>query len=220
MDNLPLVIYALGGLGVGHRVFKYLEVDAKMIPVEWIDPLANEDISSYAKRVSNQIDTKQRFGIIGVSFGGIVAIELNQYIQPLFTVLISSAATSSELPWFRSISGGMNIFKYLPKFFLKPPLFLLNYMFGAKNIKLLKEIIKETDPLFLRWALGEILRWKSHKKISNLHLLHGSKDKIIPWVNKSAIVIKEGGHFMVVDNATEVSKHLNEVIRKYLKTEL
>lgn len=215
MEKKPLVIYGLGGLGVDHRVFKYLTANAKLIPVEWIKPNADEDISAYAKRVSNQIDMDQEFGILGVSFGGFVAIEMNKYIKPSFTILISSASRSSELPKVKSVFENFNIHKYLPNFILKPPLFILNYMFEAKNKLLLKEIILDTDPLFLRWAIGEILHWKSDVEVPNLHVIHGSADKIIPLVNESSLVIEGGGHFMVVDRADEVSEHLDQIISGY-----
>ena len=157
----------------------------------------------------------KKFGIVGVSFGGMVAIELNKFVNPSFTILISSAAKSSNLPRIRSIFGSINVLKFLPDFILKPPSFMLNYMFGAKNRMLLKEIISDTDPVFLKWALGEILRWKSNEETPNLHLIHGSEDKIIPLVNASSLVINGGGHFMIVDRATEVSRLLGRIFSRY-----
>jgi pimeloyl-ACP methyl ester carboxylesterase len=177
--------------------------------------MVDEDISSYAMRISNQIDKNQKFGIIGISFGGMVAIEMNKYVRPSFTILILSACRSSELPSIRTVFGNFNILKFLPNFILKPPLFVLNYMFGAKNKLLLKEIISDTDPLFLRWAVGEVLQWESDTEIPNLHLIHGTADKIIPLVNESAVAIDGGGHFMIVDKADEVSKVLNRIISGY-----
>ena len=215
MDKGPFVLYGIGGLGADHRVFKYLSINSQLLPIKWIEPIGNEDISSYAKRLSNQIDQNHKFGILGVSFGGMVAIELSKFVSPSFIILISSASKSSDLPRIRTIFSKLNVLRFLPNFILKPPMFILNFMFGAKNKSLLKEIIDDSNPVFLKWALDQVLQWNSNEEIQNVHLMHGSADKLIPLANDSSFVIDNGGHFMIVDRASEISIQLDKILSEY-----
>ncbi len=70
-------MYLIGGLGADERVFKYLSLEFKTEIIQWIEPMPKEKISAYALRVSQQINQNEEFGILGVSIGGIVAIEIS-----------------------------------------------------------------------------------------------------------------------------------------------
>ena len=50
-----------------------------MIPVEWIKPKKKEPIIGYSKRLIKEyeIGNDQEFGILGVSFGGLIATEIS-----------------------------------------------------------------------------------------------------------------------------------------------
>ncbi len=68
-------IYAISGLGADERVFKYLTINYELIPVKWIRPKHKETIHSYSKRLIEEygIGQETNYGIIGVSFGGLIA---------------------------------------------------------------------------------------------------------------------------------------------------
>ena len=95
-------IYGISGLGADERVFQYLEIGEEIEVLKWIVPEKNENIVAYSKRLANQINTKEDFILIGVSFGGMIAVELGKIINPEKIILISSAETKNEL---RSIYG-------------------------------------------------------------------------------------------------------------------
>lgn len=215
MANNPIVIYGIGGLGADHRVFQNLNLSQDIRPIIWIDPMPNETFKSYAERVAQQVDQTQKYALLGVSFGGMLAVELNSFLKPEFTVLISSAAQSTDLPQIRKLAKIIVPLRYLPSFLLKPPMFVMNFLFGTKNKKLLKRILDDTDSNFIRWALERIVGWQSTKKIDNLHLIHGSKDRMIPLTDNTSTIVKGGGHFMIVDQADEISEILNEIIGRY-----
>jgi len=215
MRNNEIVLYGIGGLGADHRVFNFLTLNCRLVSIKWIEHNEEESLSAYALRLASQIDEKERFGLLGVSFGGLVAIELNKIVNPIFTILISSASKSTDLPRIKSLVKKVNILPLLPNSFLKPPFFIMKYLFGAGNSKLLKEIINDTDPEFLRWAIGEIINWNYTDDTNNLHLIHGSKDRLIPIKNKSSLVIDNGAHFMIVDNASQISKIVNTISSQY-----
>lgn len=215
MSNESLVLYGIGGLGADQRVFQYLSLSVKLIPVRWITPKSEECIEDYAVRLSEQIDKSKRFGLLGVSFGGLIALELSKVVEPELIILISSVTRSSDLPSIRNVARKVSLLSLIPNYLLKPPFVVMRYFFGAKNGPLLKEIIRDTDPTFLRWALHAIIEWNFDLHVDNLYLIHGSSDRLIPLKNKKAIEINEGGHFMIVDRAAEISKQSNILISRY-----
>lgn len=212
-----MIAYGIGGLGADERVFSELRMEMPFKPLPWIPPKPNEPLSEYARRFSFQIDQSQPFILIGVSFGGILAIELNKYLKPEKTLLVSSAVNKFFIPVAFRVIGQSGLFKILPKFLLKPPMCLLNRLFCESEPKfkmILKSIISETNRDFLRWALTEIANWDNREAIKNLVLIHGTKDKLLSYpAVHNPITIQNGGHFMVLDRANEIS----EVIKKALK---
>jgi len=202
-------LYMIGGLGADERVFKYLNLNAKTHIIKWIEPKPKEELSSYAIRLSEQINQEDEFGILGVSFGGIIAIELSKIIKPSKLFLISSVETSKQLPRNYLSIGKTQILKLVPNKFIKPPKSLLGFLFGAKNKQLLKQIINDTEPEFIRWALDAIINWSNDLNSIETVRIHGTNDKLIP-LKGNAIEVKDGGHFMVVDKADEISKLVNE----------
>ena len=104
-------------------------------------------MEDYLFRFKAQIDQKSPFILVGVSFGGMVAFELNKYLSPHQTIIISSGASRKELPFLFRILRQINIIRFIPNHFLKPPTFLSNWLFGVKSPqhrKLLKQIIDDT----------------------------------------------------------------------------
>lgn len=204
-------IFGISGLGADERVFKYIKLHHEIITVKWLNPQLNEDIKNYVKRLSDTIDQIQPFVLIGVSFGGIVAIELSKIIKPKATFIVSSVENCQEMPKFLKIIGKTKIINHLPKRILKLPFPIASLMFGAENRLLLKEIIKDTDLDFAKWALAQFINWNNVTKTNNLIQIHGDRDILLPIKNKSQVIrIKDGGHFMVVDKADEISTIIND----------
>ena len=86
-------------------------------------------------------------------------------------------------------------------------------MFGAVDKELLTKIIQDTDPHFIKWALYIILTWNSPSSKGNIIRIHGTNDKLIP-LKGDAKIIENGGHFMIVDRAEEVSNYINEYVKR------
>lgn len=205
-------LYLIGGLGADERVFKYLTLDVETTVIKWIEPKPKEKLQSYVIRISEQINQGVEFGILGVSFGGIVPIELSKITNPSKLFLISSVETSKQLPQNYVYIGKTQVLNLIPNQFIKPPKPLLGFLFGAKNKKLLEQIIKDTKPKFIRWALNAIINWSNELNYLDTIRIHGTKDKLIP-LKGNAIEVKDGGHFMIVDNAEEISKIINEQLK-------
>lgn len=212
-----MILYAISGLGADERVFQFLQLnpDYALIHIKWIKPIQEESLSDYAKKLSSQIDRSVKFGLIGVSFGGLIAVELSLFLNPEITILISSAATKNEIPFYYRLIGKTGVLSLLPTSIFKLPNFIASFLFGAQHKELLVNILKDTDLKFAKWAIKQLCNWSNVLELSNLIKIHGTKDKLIPLKRKSnTFVIEKGGHFMIVDKAEKISLIINEEIDK------
>ncbi len=209
-----MILYSISGLGADERVFSYLKLDLPIKNLDWIDPLKNESLEEYARRLSKGIDTSQPFGLIGVSFGGMMATEISKILNPKFTILLSSLETRNDLRRIWKFIGHSGIARIAPSGWYSPPKSLVSFAFGAKNSKLLHKILDDTDPKFTKWAINAILSWKNYTRLENLIRIQGEKDLFIPLSkDPNTIVIKNGHHFMIVDKSKEISRVINEQIK-------
>ena len=87
-------------------------------------------------------------------------------------------------------------------------------MFGltsASDKQLLKQILFETDPTFLRWAIDKVLRWTNQTQTKNIFHIHGKNDKIIPLnFVKCDSKIQSGGHLMILNKADKLTNILKQ----------
>lgn len=207
-------VYLLSGLGADKKVFEFIDLSGFHVNhVDWIDPLDKETIEHYAKRLLEQIKTTKPI-LIGVSFGGMVAIEIVKQIETEKVILISSAKTKLDIPFYFRLVGLLRINRIIPTKVFKTINSLTYWFFGVKTKRekeLLRSIIQETDIEFLSWAIDKIVNWKNTTTLSNLIHIHGTNDKILP-VGKADYKIHGGGHLMVVSKDEELS----EVIQKTL----
>ncbi len=212
-------VYGISGLGADKRVFEFLTLDFEFIPVDWITPNKSESIENYSKRLSGIIDTENDFCLIGVSFGGLIATEISKILKPKTTILISSAQTKNELrPIFRWF-GKTKLIRLMPTSLFDPPRWIATYVLGAKNSKLVNEILDDTDLNFAKWAVNELTNWKNTTQLKNVLKINGTSDKLIPPKgNTEMTLIDKGEHFMIVDRADEVSKILNDKIKTCYNT--
>ncbi len=210
-------VYGIGGLGVDERVFSELTLNFEITPLKWIDPEPKETIQKYAARFAKQVNFKEPFAIIGVSFGGMIAIELNKILNPKKIVLISSATSKVDIPLIFRIFGKTGLLNLIPNFLMKPPQFLANYFFGVTEPKFkakLKQILADTDINFLRWAISQLTRWDNSERPTNMLRIHGSSDRLLNFNKEEEVtIIPNAGHFMIMNLAHELSQHLNEELK-------
>ncbi len=205
-------VYIFSGLGADERVFKNIDFSGlQAVHVKWIIPEPKETIEHYASRIRQSITTPNPI-LIGYSFGGIMAIEIAKQIETEKIILIASAKTRKEIPSYYRFAGKLRIHSLLPTALLKYPNFFTNWVFGtetAEDKQILKRILVETDPGYLKWAIDQIVRWKNTFVPGNLVHIHGTKDRVLPFrFVKPDITVETGGHFMTLNRAKELSAML------------
>jgi pimeloyl-ACP methyl ester carboxylesterase len=210
-------IYFIPGLGADKKIFRSIRIPegCRAFYLEWIKPLKNETLQSYSYRLSEQMDTTQPFVIVGLSFGGMLAAEIVNRYRAGRMIILSSVASSRQLPFYYRIAGKMHMHKLVPISLMKSAS-LMKRLFTAETPEqkaYLKMAIREVDASFIRWALDAIVKWKGRAADEDYIHIHGSKDAVLPMrFCKPTHIIKGGGHLMLLTRNNEIS----EIIKEYV----
>ncbi len=217
-------IYFVSGLGADERIFQWLRYDNfRPVHIKWVPPEKGESIEGYAKRLSEQIEDENPV-IVGLSFGGMIAVEMAKQISSERVVLLSSVKESREIPFYFKIFRAFPIHRIFPfKSVLWAVYWLAYWLFGPEGVEekaLLKTILQETDPHFLRWALHKVVVWKNQDIPENLVHIHGKRDRIFPFRFVSPdYAVEACGHLMVMNRAEEISNLLEKLTLQAEKTQ-
>ena len=214
--NGKIKIYCLSGLGVDHRAFLRIDIaDTELVHVPWIPAEKSESLQSFAKRLYDQTHPDENYSLMGVSFGGMIAQEWAKISAPQHLILISTTYDGNGVRPILRIPGKLGLNRLLhPSIaaFFSP---ISNALFGAKtkeDKQLLKAILRDTDPTFLRWATGALLRWNSEPAKEAI-TIHGGNDKMIAAPEKMNLET-DGGHFTVFTQGDEISQFLHRILTK------
>lgn len=214
--------YCISGLGADERIFCKLHFPDGWEPVylKWIQPEGDEPLAQYALRLSEKIDETEPYVLVGLSLGGMLAVEITKKKHPLATILISSVATRSELPGFYRWAGQIGLHKWLPAGLYKTASFLKRYFTteSTENKKLVQQLIREADPEFIRWGVNAIVHWKNNDVPEGVYRIHGTKDEILPLKSSKYIQSIPGGkHLMILDKAHEINPLLEQICTRVCK---
>ncbi len=209
-------IYCLSGLGADEKIFSKLDFkEHHVVFIQWLKPKSSEPISDYAWRLSQQITLPDPI-LIGISFGGIMCIEIAKHLAIKKIIIISSVKTRHELPRWMKAAGWLRLNKIFPmrSFKLIEP--LEDYNLGvetAEEKNMVRSYRRSIDQAYADWAINCILNWKNGSVPVNLIHIHGGKDRIFRIKKvKPDHIIANGGHFMVMNKAAEINKILLDCI--------
>lgn len=213
-----MTIYFISGLGADERAFANLRLPETVTirHVKWIMPERNETLERYAGRLCVQVNTNEPFILIGLSFGGIVAIEMAEFIHPRKIILLSSIGCRKELPLRFRIAGYMGLDRLIPSFSYRRTNFFVYRLFGTHSKgeqQMMKQIIKDSSATFVKWAIHAMLNWKRKTRKAGIVHIHGTDDLLLPVRHtKPDFRIRGGGHMMVYNRAEEVSRLIIQII--------
>lgn len=213
-------LYIIPGQGADHRAFQFLEwpEGVEVHILEFLVPESGELMPSYARRMAAQIDTTHPFSLMGASLGGMIAIEMNSFLTPEKTIILSSIKGRQEMP------GRYKILRYVP----------LHRVFGgslyiwATNVfrpyfepegaivdDLARQMLADKDPRFMKRAIHCIVNWDNTEVPPNLLHIHGEKDHTLPFkCVADAVEVKGGSHMIVMTRPEEVSAIINDYLQR------
>jgi pimeloyl-ACP methyl ester carboxylesterase len=210
-------VYFLSGLGADKTVFQFLDLKyCEPIFISWIKPFHNEILSSYALRLKDFYKIPDDAIICGLSFGGMLATELAKEFSSLKVILISSAKTKYEMPPFYRVGKYFSMHNFAPAPIQRWFMLNIKFFFGLTTpiyIKVYEELIKNSDIDFNKWAVTALVNWNNTHIPGNITHIHGTTDKILPYKYvKCNHTIKQGGHLMIMEQASLISKLLQDII--------
>lgn len=198
----------LPGLGADWRLFapQLSSFPGSGVP-EWIPPRRGESIGSYAERFAErQIDTSVPYGLVGFSFGGMVALEIAARLpedrRPAGVMLLSGIRSK------RAVSLGFKLQQafggLVPHAISKPVVAgpLADLMarverLNARDARTLAEMASEIHMGFLMWAAKACACWRFDGRVPvPVAHLHGRRDRVIPYVAHPKL---PGGDAVMVD---------------------
>lgn len=213
-------IYAISGLGANELVFKHLKYpdgyEFEFIP--WILPYQDETIQDYAKRMAENIDDKEEFILLGLSFGGIIAQEIARIKNPKKLLLVSTVRSHKEKPLWIRINTYIKLYKYFSYSILNRSSLVSNFsqlmQFFNSARPNLSELYSMRDDRYTRWAFEQITHWdRTYELAAEWHRLHGMFDIVFPiWNIHGEKKVLLSGHLAVYVHADKVNKFLKEIL--------
>ena len=213
------VVYCIPGQGADHRLFNNFDLGGnfELRFIKYEIPERGEKMEDYARRLSTQIDTSQKFILIGTSLGGMLATEMTDFLNPEKTIIISSAKCRKELPHRYRFQRAIPLYRIVPKGMMK---------FGAKMMQPIvepdrnkeketfKSMLNDKDKRFMKRSVHMIINWKRDSYDDDIIHIHGNNDHTLPIKNvKYDYLIEDGSHMITLTRG----KELSELIRKILE---
>ncbi|MEO5647043.1 MAG: alpha/beta hydrolase [Chitinophagaceae bacterium] len=209
-------LYCISGMGADERVFNNLQVRGFEIHfIKWIIPGKNEHISEYAKRLGSQIHHKNPV-LIGLSFGGMMCIEMAKQFDIQKIIIISSIKSRAELPSWMRIAGKLKLNKVLPLRSTRLTEPIQNYTLGVETEEeklIAREYRQGINRVYSNWAIDQIINWKNEDCPVPLYHIHGAHDRIFPAKKvKADCIIPTGGHFMIMNRIDQINTKISEIL--------
>lgn len=211
-------LYLFPGQGSDERIFSKIHFDStyKIVNIHYPIPEKKTTLKEYARLLIDQIDTNERYSIIGVSLGGMICSELTEFMLPEKIIVISSAKCRSELPMRYRFQKHIPIYKIIPKGMIKAGAQVLQPIVEPDRKKfktVFKSMLKGKDKTFLKRSVGMIINWDKNTYSEKIVHIHGTRDHTLPIRKLTpTIIINKGSHMMTLTRAEEIGKIVNELL--------
>ncbi len=211
-------IYCISGLGADEKAFAKLEVKGYELKfIHWLLPLPKESLSAYATRMRSAIHEENPM-LMGLSFGGMVCTEIAKQVPVKKIILISSVKSSDELPLWMKTVATLKLHKIIPLRSTKLTEPFQNRFLGVTSDEdkaVAANYRRGVNINYINWAVNQALNWKNNWQHPDICHIHGDNDKMFPIKNiRATFTIKNGGHFMIMNKAKEVSSYINAVLQQ------
>lgn len=207
-------VYFISGLAADSRVFKHIRLPEgfDIVHLHWIPHQQKESLRSYSLRLASKINADEPFALVGLSMGGMIATEIARHHSPECTILLSSVPTHQQLPGYFKMAYRLGLHKIVPVQLLKSASIYKRVLApDTEEDKLvLKQVIRDSDPAFIRWAMQAILSWDNEVIPSGLWQVHGSRDEILPLkFTRPTHIIDKANHLMIMSRAEELNNFIS-----------
>ena len=216
-------LYFIPGLGTDYHIFEPYQFDTSKYEIHHIRytlPDAGTSMTSYAHQLSYQIDTSRPFVLIGASLGGMLAVEMADFLKADNVFIIASAKMRCELPFRYRFQSKLPIQRLISGNVIKKSTQLLQPIVEpdrnqAKEVFI--DMLDEKDPEFMKGATDMILGWNREEYSDKVIHIHGDHDHTIPIRNvKPDYVVPKGSHVMCLTESGQINAIIaNELNHKH-----
>jgi pimeloyl-ACP methyl ester carboxylesterase len=208
-------LYLISGMGADERVFRHLRFPATYTVhnLPWIDPLPNEPFSDYAARMAGALPADGEITLLGLSFGGMISLEIARQRPIAKNILISTIKHTRERPPYFNWVRKLRLHQLPDQLLFRQRYPVVRRFLGVKSEEekeLLRDYLKKKDFTYLRWAVNTVIDWENEFIPPSLVHINGANDLTFPirFVQPTHI-IPGGGHFMVMNRAEEINRILS-----------
>jgi pimeloyl-ACP methyl ester carboxylesterase len=211
--------YFIPGLAADKRVFRHIRLPEGFEAhyLDWIRPENSETLREYAMRMAEQIEGGEPFILIGLSFGGMLAVEIAKKLPPKQLILIATVPHHTHIPYYykKAFNPGMHKlaspgviknFVYFKRFFTSE---------SPEDKLIIKQMARDMDHSFIRWAVDAIMKWDAGEESVECIHIHGTHDEIFPHrYTKPSVSIPRAGHLMIFNRASDINAVLHSVLQQ------
>jgi pimeloyl-ACP methyl ester carboxylesterase len=218
MGRPPTNVYCFPGVGSDSRIFEKIRLgaDYKLVHINYPVPFKNDKMSSYAKRLCDQLDTTQPYILIGVSIGGMLCVELADILKPERVIIISSAKCRQELPFRYRFQKSIPINKLVPKGLMKAGAKILQPLVEPdrkKNKSTFKSMLRAVDKTYLKRSVNMIIHWNRNAYNKCIVHIHGTNDHTLPIRHLTPdFCITKGSHMMTLTRGDEINVLIQTIL--------
>ena len=218
MNNKKTHIYFVPGLAADKEIFENISLPENLYTlhiISWLIPSKKETMAQYAKRMAAFV-TEKNAVLVGVSFGGVVAQEMNSFLKLKKLIIISSIKSKHELPTKFKIAKKIKFYKLIPTRLFLTSENLSKFAFGPtsrKRLKSYQDYLHIRDKRYLDWAIKNMLCWKQDIPLPGVYHIHGDNDLVFPIKNINNVITVQGGsHIMLLTKGPQVSRKIVDII--------
>jgi pimeloyl-ACP methyl ester carboxylesterase/N-acetylglutamate synthase-like GNAT family acetyltransferase len=186
---------------------------------EWLEPQRGESLPSYGSRMARALEPVEGDLVLGgISFGGMVALEMARHLRARVVTLIASCRSASALTV--PAHALARVMSRMPNAAFTPPPPLSTFAAWALGARtppqraLVHELIRTARPGFAKWGLHAIVAW--HPKADPacaVRAIHGADDRLIRARRvRAEREVPDAGHLVNVTHAEEVNAFLRAVL--------
>ena len=210
----PLIL--LSGMGADGRLFREQRpCCANLITPDWIAHRPDDSLASYAERMARHLDPGRACYVGGVSFGGMVALEMARHLDAKACFLIGSIRSSRELPLriraLKPLAGLVpEACGAVPVWLAKALSPLAKPLLRPARLSMLRQLA-DSQGRFLRWAGLAVLGWNPDpdRPAVPVHQIHGDRDYILPHhLTRPDVLVRGGGHLLPLTHPQAVNEFL------------
>ncbi|WP_304344390.1 alpha/beta hydrolase [Chryseobacterium koreense] len=210
-------VYVISGMGADFKVLEKLRFpeNLEVVFLDWLIPEYGESLHHYVKKMADRIDDSEPFFLLGYSFGGVIAQEIDKLKPAEKIVILGSIKSRNEMSGLIKFGKITKLSRYLPEFLFNERSAVTYSFFrklvDPKNPKVM-EYFTVRNPYYLKWCVDKMSGWKSTEINPKVVQVLADHDIVFPAkYSKPEYIVKNATHLFPITKPKEVSRILAEV---------